>query len=138
MDPIFTRMNSRPFVLTITVQTGDIDDQGHVNNVVYLRYVQEAAAAHWDAIAPDEIKNQNVWFVLRHEIDYLSQAVEGDILQAKTWVGETGGVRSVRFVELTQKSSGKAVAKARTTWCMLDAKNRRPKRIDDSIMALWT
>lgn len=126
-----------PFVLSIPVQANDIDEQGHVNNVIYLRYVQEAAAAHWDAIAPAETKTQLVWVVLRHEIDYLSPALAGDILEAKTWVGETGGVKSIRFVELSQKSTGKAVAKACTTWCMLDSKTRKPKRIDDSILTLF-
>ncbi|HCZ36636.1 MAG TPA: thioesterase [Cytophagales bacterium] len=117
----------------ITVSAGDIDVMGHVNNVVYLRYVQEAATAHWQALADVKLQTAVLWVVLRHEIDYLAPAFAGETLQAKTWVGETGGVKSVRFVEITN-ASGKILAKARTVWCMLDAHTLKPKRIESGIM----
>lgn len=116
----------------ITVSSADIDAMGHVNNVVYLRYVQEAATAHWQARADATLKTSVLWVVLRHEIDYLAPAFAGEILQAKTWVGETGGVKS-SFVEITN-AAGKTVAKARTVWCMLDAQTLKPKRIEPDIM----
>src|SRR5439155_1120943 len=69
------------------VEPGDIDDLGHVNNVVYLRWVQDVAAAHWEAtIAPEE-RVDVAWVVLRHEIDYQHPAVLGDQVVARTWVG---------------------------------------------------
>jgi acyl-CoA thioester hydrolase len=117
----------------ITVSTTDIDPMGHVNNVVYLRYVQEAATAHWQAKADATLQTSVLWVVLRHEIDYLAPAFAGETLQTKTWVGETSGVKSIRFVEITNAAS-KAVAKARTVWCMLDANTLKPKRIEPGMM----
>lgn len=106
---------------------------GHVNNVVYVCYVQEAAKAHWQAVASEGLKASVLWVVLRHEIDYLAPAFAGETLHAKTRVGETGGVKSIRFVEITN-SSGKAVAKARTVWCMVDGTTLKPKRIEPVMM----
>jgi acyl-CoA thioester hydrolase len=125
--------NPNFYIHPITVSTTDIDAMGHVNNVVYLRYVQEAATAHWQARADATLQTAVLWVVLRHEIDYLAPAFTGETLHAKTWVGETGGVKSARFVEITN-ASGKAVAKARTVWCMLDAHTLKPKRIEPGMM----
>lgn len=121
------------FIHPIQVSATDIDAMGHVNNVVYLRYVQEAATAHWQARADATLKTSVLWVVLRHEIDYLAPAFSGETLYAKTWVGETSGVKSVRFVEITN-AAGKTVAKARTVWCMLDAQTLKPKRIEPGMM----
>src|SRR5688572_13819466 len=110
-----TPQNLSDFSITIFVQKNDIDELGHVNNVVYVRWVQEVAAAHWDSIANTEVKLKYLWVVLRHEIDYLSAAFEGDQLIATTWVGESNGVKSERFVNITHEKTGNPIAKARTT-----------------------
>ena len=68
----------RPFAHPITVTQADIDHLGHVNNVVYLRWVQETAVAHWEAAAPADAQQKYHWIVLRHEIDYRAQALPGD------------------------------------------------------------
>src|SRR5438105_2966053 len=68
------------FELPISVQPEDIDTMGHVNNIVYLRWVQDAATAHWMAAATEEQKAEYAWVVVRHEIDYLRPAVLGDEL----------------------------------------------------------
>jgi acyl-CoA thioester hydrolase len=124
------------FSKNILVHQSDIDELGHVNNVVYLGWAQEVAAAHWDVLATPEIKQLNVWVVLRHEIDYLGAAFENDQLVANTWVGETTGPRSIRYVEITNPKTGKTLVKAKTTWCMLDSQSMRPKRIDKSIIKI--
>lgn len=116
------------FRVDLRIGDGDIDNLGHVNNVVYLRWVQEAAEAHWMTLADEEQRKAMVWVVLRHEIDYHRAAVPGDAPHAMTWVGETAGVRSVRHVSICDLS-GRLLASARTTWCLLDAKDMRPKRI---------
>lgn len=125
--------NSNYYLHPIIVATADIDAMGHVNNVVYLRYVQEAATAHWLAVADKVVKTSVQWVVLRHEIDYLAPAFAGETLAAKTWVGETGGVKSVRFVEI-RNAAGKLIIKARTVWCMLDGQTLKPKRIEPAMM----
>ncbi len=134
MDPLHP--NGKDFCISITVHKNDIDELGHVNNVVYVRWVQEAAAAHWDSLASSEIKQKYVWVVLRHEIDYLSAAFENDPITASTWVGDSNGARSERFVHITNTNTGKLIAKAKTTWCMLDGATMRPKRVDEEVIYL--
>jgi acyl-CoA thioester hydrolase len=135
--PLPEKEPENAFSITIKVQLTDIDDLDHVNNVVYLRWVQDAAAAHWDKIASPEMKAKYSWVVLRHEIDYKNAAVLGDELIAKTWVSSCEGVRSVRNVKLNQTISGKLVAEAKTTWCLLDAQTMKPKRIEDDIISIF-
>ncbi|MCW5910877.1 MAG: acyl-CoA thioesterase [Cyclobacteriaceae bacterium] len=124
----------KSYTHTFTVPDADIDTMGHVNNVVYVRYAQEAATAHWMAKASDELRAAVLWVVLRHEIDYLAPAFAGEMLNARTWVGEISGVKSIRFVEITN-TAGRRVVMAKTTWCMLDAQTLRPKRIEPEMMA---
>ena len=71
-------MSSTPFEISVSVMPGDIDEQNHVNNTVYLRWVQEIATAHWQAIASSEAQEGVGWVVLRHEIDYKTPACLGD------------------------------------------------------------
>jgi len=129
--------SSREFELTITVSVKDIDDLNHVNNVVYLQWVQDVAYAHWDTIASDELKKKYSWVVIRHEIDYRNPAYLDDKLLVKTWVSSCEGVRSVRHVKFYQVSSGALVAETKTTWCLLDAQTMRPKRINQDITSIF-
>lgn len=125
------------FSIIIKVQPADIDDLDHVNNVIYLRWIQDVAAAHWNKVASTEMKNNYSWVVLRHEIDYKSAAVLGDEIIAKTWVSSFEGVRSIRNVKLLHVANGKLLAEAKTTWCLLDAQTMRPKRIEGDIVSIF-
>ena len=86
-----------PFAHPLTVTSADIDEMGHVNNVVYVRWVQEVAAAHWHALASAELKAKYAWVVLRHEIDYKNPAFLHDEVTGYTWVGEHHGARFDRL-----------------------------------------
>jgi acyl-CoA thioester hydrolase len=119
----------------LNIHSSDIDDLGHVNNVVYLRWVQEVSAAHWALLSTEEIRKTYAWVVARHEIDYKAAALPGDELHAETWVGETEGVRSVRYVNILNKA-GKLLAAARTTWVLIDAISGRPKKIEGVILSI--
>ena len=114
------------YELEIAVQPEDIDQMGHVNNVVYLRWVQEAATAHWTAAASPEDQASLVWVVVRHEIDYLRPAMPGDTIVARTWVGQASKIKFDRFVELRRASDRMVLAKARTVWCPIDTRTGRP------------
>jgi acyl-CoA thioester hydrolase len=114
------------FTLPITVQPGDIDEQGHVNNVVFLRYVQDVATAHWRARAHADDQAALVWVVVRHEIDYKRQAFLGDPLVAETWVGPATRRTFERNTRITHAADGRVVVEARTLWCPLDAVTLRP------------
>lgn len=116
------------------VLPSDIDDMGHVNNVVYVRWVQDVAAAHWKDAASPALQVKYAWVVLRHEIDYRNPAFLTDEIAGYTWVGNYSGARFERFVKLM--SGIKVLAEAKTTWCLLDSKSLRPIRIPDEITSL--
>lgn len=126
------------FELLIAVTPADIDQLGHVNNVVYLRWVQEIAIAHWKAAATIEQQERLLWVVLRHEIDYKSPAVLGDTLSVKTWVGTASALKFERHTEFSRTSDGRAIAQARTIWCPIDVKSRRPVAVDGAVRARFS
>lgn len=120
---------------TFEPQPADIDELGHVNNTVYLRWVQDMATAHWRVLAPAEDVERFVWVVLRHEIDYRRASLLGETLIARTWVGEPPkGARFDRIVEIVGPDGGVRVA-ARTTWAMLDRSSMRPLRVPRELAA---
>jgi acyl-CoA thioester hydrolase len=121
------------FELKVTVKPEDLDDLHHVNNVVYLQWVQDVAKAHWAVLSNEHINKKYAWVVLRHEIDYHRSARLNDELTLRTWVGETSGFRSVRHVDITGPDGAK-IAAARTTWCLIDAATFKPARINDEIL----
>jgi len=125
-------MPAQSFRCDLHIGKEDIDTLGHVNNVVYLRWVQEAAQAHWNTLAGPAIRSQYLWIVLRHEIDYRSAAQQTDKPFALTWVGETDALRSIRHVEI-RAASGPLLAEARTTWCLIDPISQKPRRIPAEI-----
>lgn len=122
------------FTLPLAVRPDDIDRQGHVNNVAFVRYVQEAAVAHWTAAAPAEFQAAYTWVVRRHEVEYLKPAFPGDELVARTWVGEPTGATWERFTEVA-RADGAVLATARTVWVLLDAATGRLRRVDPRMVA---
>lgn len=118
--------------LSIRVEPQHIDDMQHVNNVVYLQWVQDAALAHWNT-APAEVRNKYNWVALRHEIDYKAPGFLGDELVAKTWVFNFEGVKSIRMVQIIRTKDNRLLAEARSTWCLLNATSGRPSKIGDDI-----
>lgn len=123
------------YELTIRVTDADIDRQGHVNNVAFVRYIQDAAAAHWTTIAPDSIRDAFSWVVRRHEIEYLKPAFPGEELVAHTWVGEPSGATWERLTEVYRTGDDRPLVTARTIWVLLDAATGRPRRIDSRLIA---
>lgn len=118
------------FSLPITVQATDIDALGHVNNVVYLRWMQEAAAAHWEAAATPELQGLVSWVVVRHEIDYKAPAFDGERLVARTWVGEPAGATWERFIRIRHTEGDRLLARGRSVYAALDRATGRPRRVD--------
>ena len=120
------------FTLTITVSPEDIDTLHHVNNLVYVKWMDKIATTHWDFLTKDNPLPQYIWVVMRHEIDYLKQATLGDEIVVKTWVGETKGITSVRFMEFYKKDV--LLVKAKTVWAMLHAETFKPTRIREDVL----
>ena len=126
------------FELPIRVEEADIDALGHVNNVTYVRWVQDAAVAHWMAAAPAGEQAALRWIVLRHEIDYRQAAHWGDEIVARTWVGTATRLRFERHTECLRVRDGCVLARARTVWCPIDAGTRRPAPVSDEVRSRFS
>jgi len=118
--------------INLKVQKQDIDALNHVNNVVYLQWVNDISEKHWSILSNREIDSKYFWVAIRHEIDYVNQAVLDDDITVYTWIGETGGVKSIRNVHIYRGQI--FLAKARTTWCLVDMKTNKPTRIKEDIL----
>ena len=123
------------FSHSFQVQESDIDEHKHVNNVAYLRWVQDVAVAHWQNVASDEARESFTWFVLRHEIDYKNRAFEGDEITATTWVGKASRIKCERFTEI--KRNEDILVKAKSVWCLLNTESGKPARISDELRQLF-
>lgn len=128
--------NSISFEYELTVKESDLDALNHVNNVVYLAWVNDISEKHWNRLADESLRQKYFWVVLRHEIDYLNQAFLGDRIRIVTWVGESSGVRSVRHVQIF--SDDRVLIRASSTWCLIDAATLRPTRIKEDILSILT
>ena len=131
-------MSCAPFEMTVSVLPGDIDRQNHVNNTVYLRWVQEVATAHWQAVASPEAQKNIGWVVLRHEIDYKTPAALGDKIVLRTWVGNATRLTFERFTEIRRNGDGQLLSKARTLWCPINARTARPMRVPAEVRAQFS
>jgi acyl-CoA thioester hydrolase len=121
------------YELRVTVAPGDIDGLGHVNNTVYLRWVQEVAIAHWEAVVSPADQAAIVWVVVRHEIDYRKPAWAEDEILLRTWVGKATRLTFERFTEIVRGPDRQLLAQARTLWCPVDPESFRPKRVSPEL-----
>jgi acyl-CoA thioester hydrolase len=121
------------FQLDVEVEPTDIDEQEHVNNMVYLRWVQEIAIAHWRAVASAQAQSGVAWVVLRHEIDYKKPAFLGDEIALRTWVGKATRLTFERFTEISRKGDGQLLATARTLWCPVNPQTGKPVRVSPDV-----
>jgi acyl-CoA thioester hydrolase len=131
-------MSSTAFEMVVPVLSYDIDEQNHVNNTVYLRWVQDVATAHWRAIASPEAQEASGWVVLRHEIDYKAPAALGDEIVLRTWVGKATRLTFERFTEIRRRGDGQLLSQARTLWCPIDTKTGRPVRVPAELRAQFS
>ncbi|MBY0564224.1 MAG: acyl-CoA thioesterase [Hyphomonadaceae bacterium] len=127
---------SATFTQRFPVDAADIDELGHVNNIVYLRYAQDIATAHWRSRATPEMTAGFVWVVVRHEVDYRAALELGDELEVRTRVDSVAqGATWTRFVDVYKLGAEKPAAQIKSTWCLLDAATRRIRRVPPEIIA---
>jgi acyl-CoA thioester hydrolase len=131
-------MPSAGFEMNVPVLPGDIDEQNHVNNTIYLRWVQDVATAHWQAIASAEAQEAIGWVVLRHEIDYKTPATLGDEIVLRTWIGNATRLTFERFTEIRRKSDRQLLSQARTLWCPINTRTGRPVRVPAEVRARFS
>ena len=120
--------------ITFKVDATFIDDLGHVNNVNYLKWAQLIAGKHWTKLSNSTIDEKYVWVVLRHEIDYFSSAYLNDEITLKTWIGDSYGVKSDRYVNVMR--NGEILSSTKTIWCLLEKSSMKPTRIPSEIMEI--
>jgi len=123
------------FTLQITARPTDIDELGHVNNAVWVKWIQDIAVAHWDAVASAEQRAAYIWVVTRHEIDYRGNVGPGQTVTGETWVPDPPkGARFDRHVRFTG-ADGKVKVEAVSTWALLDRATGRLLRVRPELAA---
>ena len=123
------------FTKTFTAEPHHIDELGHVNNSVWVQWVQDMATSHWSAVADPLHQEQYFWVVIRHEIDYRGNIAEGESATGTTCIPDDAkGAKSVRVVEFID-AQGKQLVSAKTTWAMLDRGSGRLARVRPEVLA---
>lgn len=133
LSPIFSHI--------IEVGDSDIDFLGHASNLSYLRWVQDVAIAHSAAVGLDYEaykKMGGVFFIRRHEIDYLRPALRGDQLEVRTWVDSAMAAKTDRRTEVRRAGDGMVLAKASTIWGFVEIVKGRPVRIPEIVRVAFT
>ena len=114
----------------------DIDDLGHVSNLVYVRWILEVALSHSDAVGWDNAAYRRlgaIWVVRRHEVDYLSSVLPEQRVAVTTWVEAVKGVSSIRRTSMRRVSDGVEVCRCTSTWAFIDLTTGKPRKISDDV-----
>ena len=126
---------SNRYSLTFTAGPEHIDVMGHVNNAVWVQWMEVMATAHWEAVAAPEHLARYAWVVVRHEIDYRGNIREGDSVTAETFIPEgPNGAKFDRHIEF-KDAAGKVVVRAKTTWAMIEIASGRLMRVPAKMAA---
>jgi acyl-CoA thioester hydrolase len=124
------------FAMSFDVAEEDIDSLGHASNVAYVRWIQDVAVAHSEAVGLGLAEYQKlgaVFVVVRHEIDYLRPALRGDRIEARTWISTVMAAKCHRATELVRAKDGVVVARGLTTWGFVEIATGRPRRITEEV-----
>jgi acyl-CoA thioester hydrolase len=123
---------------TITIPSSAIDENGHVNNVVYVQWMQDLAVEHYASIGGIEAQGpDSTWVVRKHSVEYFLPAFAGEEIEARTWVENLRKVRSLRMYEFVRKSDGKVLVKGETDWVFMDVKTGRVKAIPAEVEKIF-
>ena len=129
-----------PFEFRRVVEDAELDILGHVNNVEYVRWMQDAAVAHISSLGwptSRHLENGFVWVAHSHAIQYRQPAMAGDAIVVRTWVENMRKVRSLRKYEIFRETDNALLAKAETDWALLRTSDQRPMRIPKEIVAIF-
>jgi acyl-CoA thioester hydrolase len=130
--PIYTSL--------LTVPASALDENGHVNNVNYVQWMQDIAVQHYTFVGGTEPTKAMgaTWVVREHKIEYFSPAYEGEQIEIQTWVVNIRRVRSLRKYQFTRKSDGQLLVRGESDWVFVDAHTGHPRRIPDEIAKVFT
>jgi acyl-CoA thioester hydrolase len=122
-------MSEARFTRSFTAAPADIDELGHVNNAIWVRWIQEIAVEHWMTVAPPELRDAYFWVVTRHEVDYRGNVGPGATVTGETWVAAAPrGARWDRHVRFLGED-GRVKVEALSSWAMLDRATGRLQRV---------
>jgi len=121
----------------ILVSKNDLDDLNHVNNVVYIQWIQKIAKEHWEKLASNEILDNYYWVLLEHQIKYLYPALLDDKIRIKTYIDSTEEIKSSRIVEIYNNDTNRLLVNSRTIWCLINSKTNKPVRIPGEIRQVF-
>ena len=126
---------SARFTLTFTAAPEHLDVLGHVNNAVWVQWMEAIATAHWEAVGSPEALARWVWVVTRHEIDYRGNIRLGESVSAETFIPDgPSGARFDRRVDF-RYGAGKVIVSARTTWALIERASGRLTRVPPELAA---
>lgn len=129
-SPVYTK--------TIIIPQAAIDENGHVNNVIYVQWMQDIAVEHYESVGGIEAqRNEGTWVVREHKIDYLLPAFAGEEIEIKTWVEDIRRARSLRKYEFVRTSDGKVLVKGETEWVFVDVRSGKPMGIPDEVINVF-
>ena len=128
--PIYTK--------TIIIPKTVIDENGHVNNVAYVQWMQDIAVEHYASIGGIQAQGPDAtWVIREHKIEYFLPAFAGEEIEIRTWVENIRKVRSLRKYEFVRKMDGKVLVKGETDWVFLDVKTGRPEAIPEKVINVF-
>lgn len=128
-----------PFIKNIIVPESAIDENGHVNNIVYVSWMQEVATEHYRSIGGMELQGANAsWVVREHRIQYLLPVFKGEEIEMRTWISDLRKVRSRRSYEFVRRNDSKVVATGETDWVFVDTETGRPRTVPPELAAAFS
>ncbi len=123
---------------TIHIPESAIDENGHVNNVTYVQWMQDIAVEHYASIGGIEAQGaDSTWVVREHKIEYFLPAFLSEEIEVKTWVENIRRVRSLRKYEFTRTSDGKILVKGETDWVFVDVKTGSPRAVPEAVIKVF-
>lgn len=127
------------YIHSLSVEPPAIDGNGHVNNVEYVRWMQDAAVAHSDSVGCSQLTESAgcTWVARSHHIEYLRPAFLGEHLEVRTWVADVRRIASLRKYEFHRPADGALIARGETDWVYVDATSGRPQRIPAEIATMF-
>ncbi len=127
-----------PFEMIIPVEQEHIDQLNHVGNLIYVKWIQEAAINHWMTCAEPHLIQSIAFVIARHEIDYKYSAKLGDTVVVKTWVGKTRKHLFERYTTIYRQSDSRVFVEALSLWCPIDKNTLRPMRPTPELLSKWS
>ena len=122
---------------TVQVAEADLDDLNHVNNIRYIEWIQDISKEHWQAAVPIDDRNDLIWVVVSHHIQYRGEAKLGDLVSINTYIAETRGPLSIRAVKMYLSGTDQLLVESRTEWCLLNAVTQKPMRISQELRSFF-